>query len=200
MHVDAENFIVVNDNGNLLTIEIGGFMVGYSYVHNQYCCDRSQCNPFLLQSVNMLFATTKLGSGTCSCIIGFCIITMTLFFLTAVPLAEITVTVADAMGMTVNRSIPGSEIDTYHLLVGDTITLTCDNVRGDGIIEIFTPASGTMATGDKTFIHMNVTVESFDNGTYNCSVNTPSNLMCGPDTDSVILVLVGELSCKCCSE
>ena len=124
----------------------------------------------------------------------FCIITVTLFFATDTPVAEITVMVTDDTGMSVNRLLPGGRNDTYNLLQGDTIILTCDNVRGDEIIELFTPASGSSAIGDETFISMDITARSFDNGTYRCSVNTPSNLLCGPAEDSVNLFLVGESS------
>ena len=119
---------------------------------------------------------------------------MTSVFLAVAPQADVIVTVTDDMGMTVDRSLMGGIMETYHIRVGDTITLTCDNLRGEELFEIFTPLSGDTPTGEDTFVSMNVSVASFTNGTYTCSVRTPVDPQCPIAIDSVLIRLIGESS------
>ena len=120
-------------------------------------------------------------------------------FPTANPLAEITIDVIDAMGISRDRlegTLPGTMTELYQVQFGDTITLTCNNLRGDQSVILFTP--NNMEIMSNTYTIPNITVESFVDGTYRCNLNDPTFPQCPPSNDMVFLRFVGELSSECC--
>ena len=123
------------------------------------------------------------------------------FFLTAYPLAEITIEVTDDTGTMQDRQagtimVENAVTELYHLEFGDTVTFRCENVRGDESV-ILTNPNNMMIMSD-TYTIPNITVESFVNGIYRCNLNDPTFPQCPPSTDLVVVNLVGELSCECC--
>ena len=116
-------------------------------------------------------------------------------------MAEITIDVTDALGNSRDRlegtiTVEGATTDLYHLRHGDTVTLTCDNTRGDESV-ILTLPNNVMIQSDK-YTSTDITMENFINGTYHCNVNNPTVPHCPSSNDMVVLHLIGELSCKCC--